>query len=114
MELKTICVTYGRKLNMGDYNSVHSEISLFAELDEGEDEASGAESLRQMARHQVMLELSRVDQRIAAKVEGIFAGLPVILQKKLDGSKYTGDKEFDADEDFDFAAADSDHSYRYS
>lgn len=83
MQLKTISVTYGRKLNMGDYNSVHSEVSLFADLEEGDDEAAAAEALRAMARNQVMLELARVEQKLAAKVEGIFAGLPVDLRKSI-------------------------------
>lgn len=83
MKLKTISVTYERKLNMGDYNSVHSGVSLWADLEEGDDEATAAEALRTMARNQVMLELSRVEQRLQAKVEGVFAGLPVSVQKQL-------------------------------
>lgn len=83
MKLKTISVTYGRKLNLGDFNSVHSEISLFADLEDGDDEAAAAEALRTMARNQVMLELSRVEQKLAAKVEGIFAGLPIDVKKQL-------------------------------
>ena len=30
MVLKSLSVTYGRKLNLGDFNSVHSEVSLWA------------------------------------------------------------------------------------
>lgn len=88
MKLKTISVTYERKLNMGDYNSVHSGVSLWADLEEGDDEATATEALRQMARHQVMLELSRVEQKLAAKVEGVFAGLPVSVQKQLNGANH--------------------------
>jgi len=83
MQLKSISVTYGRKLNTGDYSSAHAEISLFADLEEGDDEASAAEALRAMARNQVMLELARVEQKLAAKVEGIFAGLPIDVKKQL-------------------------------
>lgn len=83
MKLKTISVTYERKLNMGDYNSVHSGVSLWADLEEGDDEATATEALRSMARNQVMLELSRVEQKLAAKVEGIFAGLPIDVKKQL-------------------------------
>ena len=88
MKLKTISVTYERKLNMGDYNSVHSGVSLWADLEEGDDEATATEALRQMARHQVMLELSRVEQKLAAKVEGVFAGLPVSVQKQINGANH--------------------------
>ena len=83
MKLTAINVTYGRKLNLGDYNSVHSEVTLFAELEEGDDEAAAAEALRTMARNQVMLELSRCDQRLQAKVADVFAGLPISVQKQL-------------------------------
>jgi len=83
MQLKTISVTYGRKLNTGDYSSAHCEISLWAELEDGDDEVKAAEALRVMARHQVALELARHEQKLAAKVEGIFAGLPVDVKKQL-------------------------------
>lgn len=91
MQLKTISVTYERKLNMGDYNSVHSGVSLWADLEEGDDEATAAEALRAMARNQVMLELARVEQKLAAKVEGIFAGLPIDVKKQLtNGENHNG------------------------
>lgn len=85
MKLKTISVTYSRKLNLGDYNSVHSEVSLWADLDEGDDEATAAEALRTMARNQVLLELSRVEQKLAAKVSNIFAGLPLSVKQQVNG-----------------------------
>jgi hypothetical protein len=88
MRLKTVSVTYGRKLNLGDFNSVHAEISLWADLEEGDDEAAAAEALRSMARNQVMLELARVEQRLQAKVEGVFAGLPLSVQKQLNGANH--------------------------
>lgn len=90
MQLKTISVTYGRKLNLGDFNSVHSEVSLWADLEDGDDEAMAAEALRSMARNQVMLELSRCDQRLQAKVTDIFAGLPISVQKQLNGENHNG------------------------
>ena len=102
MQLKTISVTYGRKLNLGDFNSVHAEISLWADLDDSDDEAAAADALRAMARNQVMLELARVEQRLAARVENVFAGLPVSVRKRVSG---------DDDDGYDYAAADEDHSY---
>lgn len=84
MQLKTISVTYGRKFNLGDFNSIHSEITLWADLDEGDDEALAAEALRTMARNQVMLELARVQPQLEAKVQNIFAGLPTNVQKQIE------------------------------
>lgn len=88
MKLKTISVTYGRKLNLGDFNSVHSEVSLWADLEDGDDEASAANALRDMARNQVMLELANLNQKLAAKVETVFAGLPLSVQKQLNGANH--------------------------
>lgn len=85
MKLTTISATYGRKQNLGDYNSAHVEISLWADLDDGDDEAAAAEALRNMARAQVMLEMVRIVPDIAAKVENIFAGLPTDLQSTILG-----------------------------
>ena len=83
MKLKTIAVTYGRKMNLGDYNSVHSEITLWADLEDGDDEAEAAAALRQMARNHVMTELARVQPALAAKVQDIFMELPVTVQSQL-------------------------------
>ena len=84
MKLTTISATYGRKLNLGDYNSAHIEMALWADLEEGDDPAAAATALRQMARHQVMAEMARIKPELAAKIEGIFMGLPLAVQQKLE------------------------------
>lgn len=86
MELKTISTTYGRKLNLGDYNSIHIEMSLWADLEEGDDPALGAEALRQMARHQVMTEMARIKPSLEAEITDIFMGLPVSVRDTLEES----------------------------
>ena len=83
MLLKTIAATYGRKINMGDYNSAHVEMTLWADIDEGDDPATAAEALRQMARNNVMAELARLQPQLAAKVQDLFMGLPVEVQAQL-------------------------------
>ena len=83
MKLTTISITYGRKLNLGDYNSVHSEISLWDDLEDGDSATEAASDLREMARLQVMLELARLNTNIAAKVDSIFAGLPASIQESI-------------------------------
>lgn len=90
MKLKTVSVTYERKLNLGDFNSVHAGVSLWADLEDGDDEAAATEALRAMARNQVGLELARVEQKLAAKMEGIFAGLPISVAKQLNGGNHNG------------------------
>lgn len=83
MILKTVSATYDRKVNLGDFNSAHIAVTLWADLEEGDDPATAAEALRQMARHQVMAEMARVDKRLAARVSDIFMGLPVSVQAAL-------------------------------
>lgn len=83
MKVKTIAVTYGRKLNLGDYNSAHSELTVWADLEEGDNELEAVLALRQMARNNVMNELGRVDQRLKAKTEDLFMGLPTELQEAV-------------------------------
>ena len=97
MKLKTITVTYGRKLNLGDYNSSHVEMSLWAELDEGDCEIAASEALRQMARNNVMSELARLQPKLDAKVQDIFMGLPVDVQKKVMGSVDENDIPYTTD-----------------
>ena len=81
MILKTISATYGRKMNLGDYNSAHAEITLWAELEEGDSEEDSAIALREMARSNVMNELGRLDRSLKAKTEDLFMGLPKELKE---------------------------------
>jgi len=83
MKLTAISATYGRKINMGDYNSAHVEMTLWADLDDSDDPAKAAEALRQMARNNVMAELARLQPQLAAKVQDLFMGLPVEVQAQL-------------------------------
>jgi hypothetical protein len=84
MLLKTVSATYGRKINLGDYCSANVEITLWADLEEGDDPALATESLRQMARNHVMHELARLKPELRAKVEDVFLGLPVSVQKAIE------------------------------
>jgi hypothetical protein len=84
MKLTTISATYDRKLNLGDYNSAHIAMTLWADLEEGDDPAAAGEALRQMARHQVMVEMARIKPELQAKVEGIFMGLPVSVRETME------------------------------
>ena len=84
MKLVQIEASYGRTVNMGDYNSMRVDIKLVADIEEGDDEAAAADALRAMARNQVMLELARTNGKLAAQVEGVFAGLPASVTKEIE------------------------------
>ena len=83
MKLKTISVTYGRKINLGDFNNANIEINLSAELDEGDDEAQAASDLWEMAKNNVKAQALPLMGKATAKVENIFMGLPVKIQESL-------------------------------
>jgi hypothetical protein len=84
MKITTISATYERKHNLGDYNSANIGMTLWAQLEDGEDEGACAIALRDMARNHVMTELSRVDKRLEAKVQDLFMGLPVEVRSTFD------------------------------
>ena len=83
MNVTTISATYERKMNLGDYNSANVGMTVWAQLDEKDDEAACAVALREMARNHVMTELSRLDRRLEAKVQDLFMGLPLEVRSKM-------------------------------
>lgn len=83
MRITTISATYERKHNLGDYNAANVGVTLWAQLEPDDDEAVCANALRDMARNHVMVELSRIDRRLEAKVQDLFMGLPVEIRSQL-------------------------------
>jgi hypothetical protein len=51
--VKTVSVQYGRKLNLGDFNSAEINISIWADLDEGEDVQGALDMLYAQAKENV-------------------------------------------------------------
>jgi hypothetical protein len=60
MTVKTVQVTYERKINLGDYNSAHIGLSLWADLDEGETHEEVTTLLQEQARGLVRQEYRRL------------------------------------------------------
>ena len=87
LRIKTISVTYGRKLNLGNYESAHSEVAIWADLDPASNinEADAVLGLRDMARNNVLSELAKhKGAAIEAKTAELYMGLPVELQEAVD------------------------------
>lgn len=82
-KIKTISATYERKVNLGDYNSAHIGMTVWADLDESDDEAEVGNGLRQMARHHVMAEMARVMPKLESKVQDIYMGLPISFREEI-------------------------------
>ena len=60
MTSKTVSITYERKFNLGDYNSVHIGLTLWADCDEGESHIDVARQLQADARELAKAEYLRV------------------------------------------------------
>ncbi len=83
MKIKTISVTYERKHNLGDYSSANIGITLWAELDESDNEKECAAELWSQAKSEVKAQLMPLAQKRIAEVEHAFAGLPVEIKNDI-------------------------------
>jgi hypothetical protein len=59
MKATSISVKYGRTVNLGNYNSVHVEFVMCADVEDDDELATAAASLRQWVRIEVEEELHR-------------------------------------------------------
>lgn len=82
-KIKTVQVFYGRKFNLGDFNSAQLECSLWADLTEGEDIDQTMKSLWSMAKENVKAQIITIINKGAnANTQELFLGLPVHDQPK--------------------------------
>lgn len=92
MKLKSIGVEYSRKLNLGDFNSAHVSIKLFADLDEDESEDQVVRALWEMAKANVKAQLAPLTTKIKAEVQELYLGLPVEVREQLEDNPF-GDND---------------------
>jgi hypothetical protein len=83
MKVTTTSVTYGRKFNLGDFNSAHIEISIWAELEEGDDPETVRKQLWEEAKASVKDQALPLYRKQQARAAEVFAGLPVELQEEI-------------------------------
>lgn len=60
MKVSTIAVCYGRKFNLGEYNSLHLEATVWADLEEGDDPDRVMADLQGQTREAVKREYLRL------------------------------------------------------
>lgn len=77
MRVKTISVKYERAFNLGDYNSLRIGAEAWADLDEDEDEKLAYEALFAEVKDVVKEQALPVIKQLKAKVQEVFAGVPV-------------------------------------
>lgn len=82
-KITNVSVTYDRKINLGDYNSVKFGLTVWADVDEDEDLDAAMKALWEMAKENVRQQAARVKDRQVVQVEEIFLGLPVDIQKEI-------------------------------
>lgn len=85
MAIKTVSFTYGRKFNLGDYNSANIECTIWAELDEGQTEAEALAQCVTLAKQTVRENAEPLFAKQSAEVKALFAGLPLDVQEKIRG-----------------------------
>jgi hypothetical protein len=76
--VKTVSVTYGRKFNLGDYNSSQIDCTIWADVKEDENLDDAMKSLWSMAKENVKAQsLPLIDKKSNANIQEMFLGLPI-------------------------------------
>jgi hypothetical protein len=83
MKVTEITATYGGKLNLGNYNSAHIEVSATALLDGDELFDAAATQLLEQVKTEVRRHAAELMSKRGAQVDAIFAGLPVEARQQL-------------------------------
>lgn len=86
MRVKTVSVSYTRKINLGNYNSAEVGATLWAELEPGEDIGDGMHNamndLWTACKANVKAQLIPLtvtkDDQIVAELNKLFLGVPVV------------------------------------
>jgi hypothetical protein len=73
MKTKMVSITYGRKFNLGNYNSAEVGLTVWADVDDGESGAEVVAELQRQARESVKREFMRL-ARVAEDPSGNGAG----------------------------------------
>ena len=63
MKTTQVSVTYERKFNMGDYNSLHLGVTIWADLEEGENHLVAIKTMQDDARDSVRNEFARIPKK---------------------------------------------------
>lgn len=84
MRVTEITVTYGGKLNLGDYNSAHVEATATALLEEQDTIEAATEQLFNQVKTAVRVHVSELAKKRGARIDEVFAGLPVDIRTTLE------------------------------
>jgi hypothetical protein len=81
-KIKTVSVTYGRKVNLGDFSSATVDCTVWADVEDGEDLDGAMKALWGMAKENVKTQILPLvkNGNGSMNVKEAFLGLPVELQ----------------------------------
>jgi hypothetical protein len=90
MKLTSVTITYGRKINLGDYNNANLKVNLGADIEEGDDLNAVMHDLWHCARENVRVHAQPLLRRgTQDDVDAAYLGLPSQIdqwQPRGDGS----------------------------
>jgi len=75
--VKTVSVTYDRKINLGDFNSAAVGITIWADIDDGDDLDTTMKALWEMATENVKQKAATFKPGAVAQAQELFLGLPI-------------------------------------
>jgi len=84
MEIREVSVTYGRKLNLGDFNSAHVEITISAALTADEDAHAAMTALWAMATANVKAKAAEFIPKL--RLQEYFLGVPIENEEEANGN----------------------------
>ena len=99
MQVKTVSVEYVKKLQgRQQYESNTVGVTLWADLDEGEDVDQAMHALWEMATANVKAKVTTLDKGAAAEWQETYLGLPVRLQEAANRVMSPGQGDLAADQ----------------
>lgn len=81
--IKTVSITYGRKWNLGNYESATTDITIWADVEEDEDLNEVMPRLWDMAKANVKAQALPLVEKNKVQVEQIMMGLPVETREAI-------------------------------
>jgi hypothetical protein len=83
VNVTTISVTYERKFNLGDFNSAHIGVTVWADVEEGESPAVVADVLFAQAKDAVKEQALPLAKKANATLTAFISGLPADVQATI-------------------------------
>lgn len=78
LTVTTIKVSYGRTVNLQDYNSLRSDVEIWASIEPDADVAQAVSGLRTLARNHVMVEVANVVKAVRARTQFLYMNKPLV------------------------------------